>query len=202
MAQKRKYKNNNKTSKRGKKSRKSNSKSTKRKRESDNESSISSITSISDEIPIRNISQFRGFRNQPGQEEHFRHLDNIVNQVEQGRTTPIGFNQEGQSMIMPSRERTPPPPPRRIRANRRERNIERSLPPPLSLGSPEIDSGNIIPELANLSLSNSTRNNRNNRNNINNYRNNSIRYSMYRPSRKMGGKNKTKKNRKKFTKNA
>jgi hypothetical protein len=191
---------NNKSSKAAKKSRKSNSKSTKRKRESDNESNVSSLTNTSNEMPIENVIQFRGFRNQPGQEEHFRYLDNIVNQVEQGRTTPIGFNQEGQSMIMPSRGRTPPPPPRRIRANRRERNAGiYPLPQPLSLRSPEIDSGNIIPELANLSLSNSTRNNRNN---INNNRNNSIRYSMYRPSRKMGGKNKTKKNRKKFTKNA
>ena len=180
MVQKRK--NNNKSSKRAKKSRKSNSKSTKRKRESDNESNISSITSISHEIPNENIIQFRGLRHQPGQEEHFRYLDNLSNQVEQGRITPIG------SMITPSR--SPPPPPIRIRPDIRQRNSGISLPPPLSLRSPEIDSGNIIPELANLSLANSTRNNRNNKNN---YRNNSIRYSMYKPSRKMGGKNKTKK---------
>lgn len=182
---------NNKSSKAAKKLRKSNSKSTKRKRESDNESSVSSITSISDEIPIVNINQFRGFRNQPGQEEHFRRLDNLTNQVEQGRITPIG------SMITPVR--SPPPPPIRIRQDRRERNSGISLPSPLSLRSPEIDSGNIIPELANLSLSNSTRNNNNNRIS---YRNNSKRYSMYRPGRKMGGKSKTKKKKKKFTKNA
>jgi hypothetical protein len=187
--------NNNRKSK--KKSKTSNSTSRKRKRTStstpiENESIVSSISSLSnEETPNVNVGPFRGLRFADGQQEHFANLDRIARVVEEGTRTPIGYNQERSSMIMPSTGSTPPPRPRPPRLiNRRNRNTGIVMPRPLRLSPAEISPTNIIDSMRRLNLADSTRNA-------------SRRHSRYNvpKQRNKGGKNKTKKHRKKFVKN-